>query len=566
MRFTGGVRRATVVLCLALVASAVPSAATAAPGACPAGRAVPGGAPPVRVVTGRFDTSVERAHVMVPFDVAAGATRVQLRLCHDQPDTPLGSQIPHTIDLGVYEPAPDGVWGPPSFRGWGGSSRPEVVLTAEESTTVGFDPGPLPAGEWAAELGVAAVAGPTEGDLDGGVEWRLEVYVTDDPSDADEPYVPATYDDTPAKAGPGWYKGDFHVHARHSNPSDATMQETFDYAFGTRPSGAGLDFITLSDYVGRRAWNEIGRYQADHPGKLIVRSAEVITYRGHTNNHGSATYVEHRAGPVYVLRDGRLTKTRGPRPAREIFADVHAAGGWTQVNHPTTFPSAVPGFDARCRGCPWDHTDAETDWSRVDAFEVQTGPAGLSQPQGAEPGPNPFTPLAVEWFDRLRGAGYRITAVGSSDGHKAGRPQDPVTQSPIGEATTVVYADELSTGGVRRAIEAGHAYVKFFSSDGPDLRFTARHGGRAAMMGDRFVAPAATLTATVLGGAPTPASPLPRVLLLVKDGVPIRAVPVTATKQVVKWRTAAPGNYRLQLMRAGAYEALTNPITLERPA
>ena len=43
------------------------------------------------------------------------------------------------------------------------------------------------------------------------------------------------------------------------------MRETFDYAF--RPAapqgGAGLDFITLSDYVTDTGWGEIGRYQAD---------------------------------------------------------------------------------------------------------------------------------------------------------------------------------------------------------------------------------------------------------------------------------------------------------------
>jgi hypothetical protein len=554
------VRRATIGLCLLLVSSVAPPANAAAPAACPASADVPGNAAPARVVTGRFETNREGAYVLVPFAVPSGATRVQLRLCYDQPDTPLNARIKHTLDLGVYEPTSDGFFDTQEFRGWGGSSRPEVVLTPEESTTVGFDPGPLPSGEWAAEIGVAAVAAQTEGDLDGGVEWRLEIYLTDDPEDADEPYVPAPYDDTPAKTGPGWYKGDFHVHARHSNPSDATMRETFDYAFGSRPSGAGLDFITLSDYVGRRAWNEIGRFQDDYPGKLIVRSAEVITYRGHTNNHGSATYVDYRTGPIYELRAGKLTRVRKPQPASRIFADVHRAGGWTQVNHPTIFPSAVPGFDNICRGCPWDYTDAQTDWSKVDAFEVQTGPSGLGQPEGSELGPNPFTPLAIDWFDRLRKAGHRITAVGSSDSHKAGKPPDFLS-SPIGEATTVLYAEELSTRGIQDAIEAGHAYVKFFSSDGPDLRLTARSGSRTAMMGDRLETSAATFTATVLGARP---NPLPRVLLVLRDGVPIQAVPITAAKQTVTFKATTAGDYRLQLMRGPAYEALTNPITLGR--
>ena len=40
-----------------------------------------------------------------------------------------------------------------------------------------------------------------------------------------------------------------------------------------------------------------------------------------------------------------------------------------------------------------------------------------------------------------------IAAVGSSDSHNAGRTPDPVTQAPIGQATTIVYADELSEPG-----------------------------------------------------------------------------------------------------------------------
>ena len=48
----------------------------------------------------------------------------------------------------------------------------------------------------------------------------------------------------------GWYAGDFHVHAEHSALGDATMTETFGFAFKPlSQGGAGLDFITLSDYV-----------------------------------------------------------------------------------------------------------------------------------------------------------------------------------------------------------------------------------------------------------------------------------------------------------------------------
>ena len=526
---------------------------------------------PDRVVTGGFDKSLQGSYVVVPFDVPAGSTSVRVKICYDQPELPLSApgvpySVKHTLDLGVYQTlGPDLFYDEDEFRGWGGSSRPNVLITPEDSTTVGYKPGPIPAGTWAAEIGVAAVAGPTEGDGGDGVEWRLEIFTDDDPADADQPWAPAPYDATPADPNAGWYKGDFHVHARHSNPNDATMKEVFDYAF----NDAGLDFITLSDYVTSRHWDEIGRFQPDYDGKLIVRSAEVITYRGHVNNHASVRYVDHRTGPIHEWRgnDAPMQPLREAQPASRIFDDIHAAPlGWTQVNHPTIFPGQVPTFANFCRGCSWSYSDAETDWSKVDAFEVQTGPAGLPQPEGDELGPNPFTVLAIAWYDHLRSLGFDITAVGSSDSHKAGAPSsitDPgsILRSPIGEATTVVFAPELSERGIRDGVLAGHAYVKFFSPSGPDLRFSATPvaGGPEVIMGDELAAPSARFTARVFNVA---SSIQPRVLLVLRDGLIHGVFPVTGEDQTFTFTASQPGDYRLQLMRGSAFEAMTNPITL----
>ena len=514
------------------------------------------------VFTGTFGTDMEGAYVLVPFRVPAGTTSVRVKLCYDQPESPTSSHIKHTLDLGLYDRrGSDGLFDVEEFRGWGGSSRLNAVVTPEQAT-LGFKPGPIPRGEWAAEIGIAAIAGVEEGDSDGRVAWRLEVFLTSDPADLDQPWKPAPYKTRPASKKPGWYKGDFHVHAEHSNPNGATMRETFDYAFGPRPDGAGLDFITLSDYVTDRHWDEIGRFQADYPGKLIVRSAEVITYRGHINNHASGTLVDYRTGPLYELSGGVLTKVRDARPPRRIFRSIRAAGGFTQINHPTTFPSDNPLFANMCRGCSWEYSDQETNWNLVNAMEIQTGPAGAPDPDGHEPGPNPFTPAAIEWWDRLRNEGYRITGLGASDSHNAGR--ESPTQSPIGEPTTVVYAKELSERGVKQAILAGHAYVKFFSSDGPDLRFRARAAdGRRAIMGDRLVATSAVATARVLGAAPDPEQ---RALIVMKNGSPWQTFPVTSDDFTVTFALDSPGHYRLQLERGSAFEALTNPITLSPPA
>jgi hypothetical protein len=534
-----------------------------------------------RVITGEFGSDLQGSYVMVPFDVPAGTTAVRVKYCYDRPESPTGAQINHTLDLGLYEPRvrPGGPWGEAEFRGWGGSSHPDVTVSPQGfstqaqyekepkghvpgRTTRGFVPGPIPAGAWAAELGVAAVVTREQGDADGRVAWRLEIELSSDPAHADEPYRPASYDPAPARQQAGWYTGDLHVHAEHSSLGDATMTEVFGYAFGPlSQGGAGLDFIMLSDYVTTSHWGEVGRHQGSHPGKLIARSAEVITYRGHANNHLSLRWADHRTGPVYERRsDGRLVRLRGPRPASEIFDTVHAAGGFTQINHPTIFPSDVPLFAILCRGCPWDYGETETRYEKVDAIEVATGPAGLKAPP--EPGPNPFTVTAIEFWEDALDAGHHIAAVGVSDSHNAGRAPNPVTQAPIGQATTAVFADELSEKGIQRGVEWGHTYVKIRGNDAPDLRLEARVPGTSrptAIMGDTVDAGRVELTARVLGAAPG-SGPDPYELIVYRDRTPIATVPVTGDDFTYSFTAIEHARYRLQIQRGNTIEAVATPI------
>ena len=578
----GVLRLAAVTAALALLS--LPAAASAAaPSSCP-GRAIKAD----RVVTGSFGAELQGSYVMVPFDVPAGTTAVRVKYCHDQPEAPTSStpgvSIKHTLDLGLYEPRRRRpVWGVDEFRGWGGSSHPDVTVSPEGfsteaeylasadanprgskdppgKTTRAFRPGPIRAGQWAVELGVAAVASRDEGDADGQVAWRVEVELARDLAFADDPYRPAIYDTSPARRGPGWYAGDLHVHAEHSNYGAATMSETFDYAFRSA-AGPNLDFITLTDYVSGGAWGEIGHYQPRYRGKLIARSAEVITYRGHANSHGNTRVMDYRTGPVYEWRSGSAAKIREARPARELLREVKAAGGFSQINHPTIFPSSVPGFANFCRGCPWEYSPEETDYSLVDGIEVATGPSGLK----TEPrfGPNPFTLTAIDFYEAALGRGPRIAAIGVSDSHDAGRTPSEgglgVTQSPIGEATTVVYAEELSEPAVECAVEAGHTYAKVTGNDGPDLRFEAGAPGwrgPPALMGDVVRAGQAHFAARVLRGSG-------RELLVYRNGSLVATVPVGSDDFTHRFSDAAPGRYRLQLMRGQTIETVSSPIYLQ---
>jgi hypothetical protein len=558
-----GRRRRIGGICIAVaLASAAPAAAQEGP--CP-GRAIE----PDRVITGEFGTRLAESFVMLPFRVPRGTTAIRVKYCFDRPESGTSS---HTLDLGLYEPRRkrSTFWGVDEFRGWGGSSHPDVTVSAEGfstkaqytarprieppgKTTRAFLPGRIRPGRWAIELGVAAVIPRSEGDADGKVAWRVEIKLSDDRAFADAPYRPARYDRRPAATEPGWYAGDMHVHAEHSAYGDATMTEVFGYAF--RPvaeGGAGLDFLTLSDYVSGSAWGEIGRHQRLHPGKLIIRSDEVITYRGHANNHAGARFVDYREGPIYErASDGSLRRLRGHRDPRELFHEIHRLGGWTQINHPTIFPPVDPAAATLCRGCFWEYSDEETGLSRLDAYEIATGPSEFGG------SPNPFTLTAIAEYERLLGLGHRIAAVGSSDSHNAGRTTS-ILQAPIGRATTVVRAPELSERGIECGVRARRTYVKVTGNGGPDLRFTARPrgGSGTAMVGDVIRADGASFEAHVRGGAG-------RELLVVKDGATVARVPIASDRFTYRFDGTGSGRWRLHLMLGALIETVSSPIWVE---
>ena len=262
------------------------------------------------------------------------------------------------------------------------------------------------------------------------------------------------------------------------------MSEVFDYAF--RPladGGAGLDFITLSDYVTPAAWGEIGRYQDAYPDNLIIRSSEIITYTGHTNNHASVTYVDHRTGPVYEwLGDGTVAPLRGARPASALFREVRQHRGWTQINHPTIFPSSDPTLRRFCRGCPWDFTrrgDATSRWSTRSRSRPGRRTSAPRRTRSRRP--------------RSRSGRARSTrATRSPPWARATRTRRAAssrsTSAPIGHATTVVYARDLSEQGIRDARPRGPHLRQAArqrrsgpAPRGPHRRRQARDHGRHAV-------------------------------------------------------------------------------------
>src|SRR4051812_50096156 len=58
---------------------------------------------------------------MVPVDAPAGTTALRVKYCYSQPAGPTTANAKNTLDLGL--------WDPKGFRGWGGSSHPDVTVS-----------------------------------------------------------------------------------------------------------------------------------------------------------------------------------------------------------------------------------------------------------------------------------------------------------------------------------------------------------------------------------------------------------------------------------------------------
>ena len=511
---------------------------------------------PQSPISGTVTAAQQGSYLQIPFHVPAGTTAIRIRYCYD--NTPNGT----TLDMGVYEPLhpDDAISGPVERRGWSGSAVKDLAISengfsppatyetdrkayVHGYTTRAYQPGPLPEGDWTAELGIAAVAAPTAG-------YTVEVSTSTSPQWANQPYARATDSGAVANPTAGWYAGDVHAHGEQE-PGNALVSTSLDYAFKSlAQGGAGLDWIGLVDHNNDVSRGEIGKYEPSYPGKLVIPGTEVTTYHGHYNSIGSSAFPDFRGGPAIDQAGTQLAPT--VLPASQLPA-LEAGGGWTQVNHPTIFP----GAPTLCRGCPWDWTDAETDYSHVDAIELQTGPADIGTSQ------NPFTKTAIAFYEARLAQGFHIAAVGSSDSHQADKTD--ITTAPIGRATTVVHATELSQPAVVQGIRDDHTYVKFYGNDGPDIRVAAHSPGAPdATIGDTIAGPELGLEVEVLraGAGATRAGSYD--LELVRDGTVVDKVAIASDDFTHTFTAPDPARYSVQVVREAAdvdrYEVYSSPV------
>ncbi|MHA6205947.1 CehA/McbA family metallohydrolase [Dyella soli] len=402
------------------------------------------------VLHGQLQGSDNHTYREVPFQVPRGVNRITV-------DFEYSGRPEHTtIDLGLEDPT--GFHGQQGLRGWTGGSKQLFTVGAIDATP-SFTPGPIQPGRWALLLGVPNIRASSTSDFTA----RIWFGHSGDPA-----WLPAVLN-PPLKKGPGWYRGDLHMHGAHSDgscvPQSGEGRAPCPLVFTVEDAARrGLDFIALSDHNTVSQANDIRELQPGFDRLLLIPAREVTTFQGHANLFGTLEPLDFRLGSKFVPTMDALLKQA---------AGLH---GVLSINHPNR-PN-----DETCMGCGWTPTEP-VDMHRVQAIEAVNGMDALS--------PH-FT--GIPFWEQQLNRGFRLTAIGGSDNHNAKASVSvPGGNTAIGLPTTVVHAKALSMQAVLEAIRAGHVFVDVQGSRDRFMDFVADSAGQTADMGDALTAPSGSI-------------------------------------------------------------------------
>ena len=173
---------------------------------------------PDLTLTGTLTGADHQTYREVPFKVPAGVTRITVAFDYS------GRDQKATIDLGLRDPQ--------RFRGWSGGNKAGFTLSEAEATP-SYLAGPLPAGTWRLVLGAPNIRrGST-------AAYRARIWFS------------RAAELSAATGGPGWYRGDLHLHTGHSDGTclshggarvPCPVFKTLEAA-----SARGLDFVSVTD-------------------------------------------------------------------------------------------------------------------------------------------------------------------------------------------------------------------------------------------------------------------------------------------------------------------------------
>lgn len=362
---------------------------------------------PDHVLTGMIVDRDHQHYRSVPFQVPRGTVRLVVAFDYDTRDQKT------VIDLGVEDPH--------GLRGSSGGNKADFTI-GESDATPSYLQGRIDPGRWRLVLAVPNIR---RGVI---ARWKAKLwFLTADKGDV----LPSPVVDR----GPGWYRGDLHLHTAHSDGSCASQSgrrgpcplfRTLETAVAR-----GLDFVAITDHnttSGYAAMREAAPY---FDKLLLIPGREITTFYGHFNIFGVTDPIDYRIRPA------------GPVTFNAIADRVHALGGLVSINHP-----ALPSGEA-CMGCGWAMPGA--DLVHVDTVEVANG--GAMALQRGLTGPLSGMPF---WL-RALGAGRPLTAVGGSDNHDGTVLEE--VPGTVGRPTTVVYANGLNQSAILAGLRAGRVFI-----------------------------------------------------------------------------------------------------------
>ncbi len=399
------------------------------------------GAVRTKTFRGEFTSPATPDWHYLPIKVPGGVREIEVSYDFQPTDTGVGFSY-NVVDIGIFDPSGHDLGNAKGFRGWSGGSRRSFRIS-RGAATPGYLAGPITAGVWNIVLGPYAIVPP-------GTSW--EVTVTLRFGDPEPRFVATPAPESVPATGPGWYRGDLHLHTVHSD-GKRTQPEMIAAA-----REAGLDFIGSSDHSTSSASYTWGRHTP--PDFLVMNGEEVTTRSGHWLATGlpAGTWIDWR----YRAGDEQLQR----------FTDrVRAVGGLAIAAHPF---NPVPSIR-------WEFG---YDYAGIDAIEVWNGPwTGDDQ-------------AAVEHWHAMLAGGRFVPVVGNSDSH--------VDSQKVGLAQTVVRLSTLSTAQVMAAIRRGRAWVA--ESAEVDLSFQATLGDRTVSCGDHLGAQPTDLVDVRLTASGVPGS------------------------------------------------------------
>jgi hypothetical protein len=382
------------------------------------------------VLEGVVRGSQNHSYVQAPFHVPAGIERVTITYTYT------GREQHTALDLGLLDPD--------ELRCWSGGNKSTLTVGLSDATPSCL-PGPIPAGTWNVLLGVPNIRTGVES------HYRIDVNLTRTGAVAALPAVLRE----PLRAGPGWFRGDLHMHTAHSDgqcPSQSGKMIPCPLFFTADAAARrGLDFIAITDHNATSQYDAMRELQPYFDKLLLIPGREITTFQGHINFLGSTDFIDFRLDGKHVPDVNTLLRSAA------------RVGAITSINHPLSPSGEI------CMGCGFTPS-SPVDMKLLTGIEAVNGGSERSGQ------------LDVPFWNRQLDRGCRLTGIGGSDNHRAMQPLDQV--GSIGSPTTVVYAENLSAPAIIDGIRAGHVFIDLAGTHDRVLEVKVVSGGRTIHAGD----------------------------------------------------------------------------------